>query len=276
MQTLSPSNASACTELSVYGSNEYILKSQIEILKEECDKATSELEDMAERTSIVEDKVVHLHQDLHEEHNKLSAEFEDLALEKAGMSGSGCNIDDVFRKAQEFDQEDIFRETIDEIFEDNPARGINNKTRRACKKVYTRISNLTHPDKVGKSEHLNDLYMVATSLYRSWDLPGLIDLLKSLTDMKSVIKTRKESAHRDLLDLVESYNSKIASIRKQIDEMSSSDFWEVVIAYEEAGIDAASDLYESKMVLEINILKFEIAKLKPQPTQFRAFTDNSW
>lgn len=148
-------------------------------------------------------------------------------------------------------------------------REVSEKVKTACKKLFKKISNICHPDKVGNSK-LVTFYHQAHGAYKAYDHQALVEILNLLNDKKKRAKHIKDvekaldsvSEVQVLLSLDEQIDAlkfEIETLTGIIKAFAEDEFHFVVKIYETHGMEVAKDSHAS--IIKTSI-EFYLKKIK--------------
>lgn len=125
--------------------------------------------------------------------------------------------------------------------------------RRACKKLYSKISSRTHPDKTSDPD-LNSLFLVAASMYKRLDLPGLEGVWEAL---------QGGSVRRSSLKmLIAKLSAELDEVRAKLFNMLSSEVGELMRMNRDLGFETMSSLYTGSLRRQSISARMALRKLK--------------
>ena len=134
---------------------------------------------------------------------------------------------------------------------------VNRDTRKACARLFKKISNLTHPDKNGGSTILTDTFHAAYGAYKSNDLETLEAIWDNLKGSKSKIKSVANKSKERLKLLLAEYKKVYASVEQEWKAFMETEDAILASIYRKSGISAVTAAY--RRMLNISIEEYESA-----------------
>ncbi len=232
-------------------------------LKLKIDKAYDELEKLASiKTEVVEAVTPYSTEDI-ETSERFKAiymdtydEFERLLRELQVASDTDRRRS---RKREEY-QKDIDR--LDDV-----VHKPNAKVKKLCKKLFYKISNRTHPDKIDPNSPLVNYYYEAKGAYSVLDIHALEQIwerVKNKSDRARAIAEARRlqpaelTAYEELEARVISLQTELKNVEYEISEFKQDEFYFVITMYLQNGSVPASGLYRSILKETIQFYKSKI------------------
>lgn len=134
--------------------------------------------------------------------------------------------------------DDMDSDYEDEMAKDDEREVITNRDlRRTAKALFKKIANLTHPDKVGHSRFV-DIYKAAYDAAELCDISTLEDLLKSVKESKSIVKSIRKRIRRDLEMKIAELRHKISKLSHELEDLVESEEYDYSQLRLSSGVDA--------------------------------------
>lgn len=246
--------------------------------KKEKSKIEKDINDYEELKESLYSHMLELHAPAIEECESLKALYEDLKEDYARKrEASQNNFTDSFLG---FDSTDPFDLGEEEEVE------VDSKLKKICKKLFKKIANVCHPDKVG-SAGLANFFKMALDAYSSYDVKELERIWSLVKDKKKRGEYLKELGLADDSNLgdiedtestVMSLDDQILMLESEISELlatvelfENDEFHFVIVMYKQHGMNVAEAFHE-------NLLKESIAfhqkKVKEFKRKIAVFDDN--
>ena len=147
------------------------------------------------------------------------------------------------------------------------------ETRKACARLFKKISNLCHPDKNGGSTILTDTFHTAYGAYKSNDLETLESLWVTLQDSKSKIKSRSSKAKERLLLLLSEYKKVYASVERDWRDFMQTEDALITSIYRKSGTGPATDAYRRMILLSIGEFEKAIENIRAASSNRSVYDD---
>jgi hypothetical protein len=135
--------------------------------------------------------------------------------------------------------------------------GQDKKLRKLCAKIFKKISALTHPDKLGGSDILRDVYEASVIAYTILDLEELNSILSNLNASNSPIKETKSKARQRLSLQLERYKKLLESSKEEFQIFMESEDSILSTIFKQSGYRPTSIVY--KRMLRVSIDEYEQA-----------------
>lgn len=259
----------------LYSTHRY---THFDLLAKKKEKAKIE-KDMSEYEELKESLYSHmleLHAPAIEECESLKALYEDLKEDYARMKeASKNNFTDSFCGFDSTDPFD-FEEEVE----------VNSKVKKICKKLFKKIANVCHPDKVGNAG-LANFFKMALDAYSAYDVKELERIWALVKDKKKRGEYLKElgmvddsnlgdiedteSALMSLDDQILMLESEISELLSTIEFYENDEFHFVIIMYKRNGMDVAEAFHENVLKESIDFHKKKVEEFK---RKIAVFNDN--
>ena len=150
-------------------------------------------------------------------------------------------------------EDDDLDEALDGLNKNSKEHQGNRELRKACRGLFKKIANLTHPDKVGHS-HLVEIYQEALKASEELKLTVLQEIYEELKANKSSIKSIRERARKKLELRIQELKNKLVELEEELAELTASEEYDYAMYHRKHGENAVilkhrQDLRESRFEL---------------------------
>lgn len=244
------------------------LKSEINYIRDAMAKEQAFRDEMFEEMNPVLYELI-------EKLERLKARHEAYKYEARRQSMDGT-FDSSKMDDDDFTGEGSDRDFIDGIDEEEneevkEARLSNRATRKACSKLFKKISNLTHPDKNGGSDILGDIFHAAYEAYQAQDLEALEAIWNEVKSSKSNIKSIREKSRQRLKMMVEEYRKLHKTVSMEMQGFMSGEDAILATIYRKSGLTAVTSAYRRMLVASIEEYEDALENMRYASTSHGGF-----